>query len=81
MGLAHLLTQWCRCCHALLLACDTHAAPPLHGRTYAQELTSPEQFATLPHDQQRCVLLGLWFALNWCRELVNCFSVQQRPDW
>ncbi|KAL4858754.1 Fanconi anemia group D2 protein [Chlorella vulgaris] len=48
---------------------------------FSEDLTSPEQFATLPHDQQRCVLLGLWFALNWCRELVNCFSVQQRPDW
>lgn len=26
------------------------------------------------------MLLGLWYALNWCRELGNCFATQLQPD-
>jgi hypothetical protein len=45
-----------------------------------QALASPQQFGGLPHEQRCCVLLGLWYALNWCRELVNCFSRELQPN-
>ncbi|PSC75642.1 Fanconi anemia group D2-like protein [Micractinium conductrix] len=47
---------------------------------YDQVLLRPQQFAALPVEQRRCVLLGLWYALNWCRELVNCFAGQLQPN-
>lgn len=44
-----------------------------------QVLASPQQFGRFPVEERRCVLLGLWYALNWCRELVNCFATQLTP--
>ena len=35
---------------------------------------SPRVFVTLDHVEQRQVILGLFFALNWCRELINAFA-------
>ena len=46
----------------------------------SQALARPQQFGELPAEERRCVLLGLWYALNWCRELVNCFGSQLGAD-
>lgn len=45
-----------------------------------QELADPRQFSGLAAEHRRAVLLGLWYALNWCRELANCFATQLQPD-
>ncbi|KAL4445301.1 hypothetical protein ABPG77_011126 [Micractinium sp. CCAP 211/92] len=46
---------------------------------FEQVLASPQQFGQLPPEERRCVLLGLWYALNWCHELVNCFATELTP--
>ncbi|PRW44427.1 Fanconi anemia group D2-like protein [Chlorella sorokiniana] len=43
-------------------------------------LADPRQFSGLAGEHRRAVLLGLWYALNWCRELANCFATQLQPD-
>jgi hypothetical protein len=45
-----------------------------------QALADPQRFGSLPPEQRRCVLLGLWYALNWCRELTNCFAPLLMPN-
>ena len=71
--------------HELLLLCHACiarnqdgrvplAAPSHYDGACMQSLADPQQFGSLPGEQRRCVLLGLWYALNWCRELANCFS-------
>ncbi|KAL4428110.1 hypothetical protein ABPG75_002199 [Micractinium tetrahymenae] len=47
---------------------------------FEQVLAEPQQCGRLPPEERRCVLLGLWYALNWCHELVNCFATQLTPD-
>ena len=56
--------------------CAPLAAPsPRHVDAMCmQGMADPQQFGRLPGEQRRCVLLGLWYALNWCRELANCYS-------
>ncbi len=41
-----------------------------------QDLASPSHFARQPQEVQRVVLLGIFYALNWYRELVNAFAAQ-----
>ena len=36
----------------------------------------PSRFGSLVPDQQRLVLTGVFYLLNWCRELVNTFALQ-----
>lgn len=57
---------------AALLGCPLNLFDPA--------LASPQQFKSLPTEQRRGVLLGLWYALNWCRELANCFAGQLAPN-
>lgn len=52
---------------------------PPHLHQPGQVLADPQQFGQLPAEERRCVLLGLWYALNWCRELANCFATQLTP--
>lgn len=37
--------------------------------------TSPEEYSLLDSTEQCHVVLGLYFALNWCRELTNAFAM------
>ena len=62
------------------LAARPSPPPTLPCAPITQVLLRPQQFAALPVEQRRCVLLGLWYALNWCRELVNCFAGQLQPN-
>lgn len=45
-----------------------------------QALADPQRFGSLPPEQRRCVLLGLWYGLNWCRELANSFAPLLMPN-
>lgn len=39
----------------------------------------PSRFNNLEPDQQRLVLTGVFYTLNWCRELANTFGQQLDP--
>jgi hypothetical protein len=60
-----LSSQWC------IAACLS-----LRLDVCLQDLASPAQFGKQPSEVQRVVLLGVFYALNWYRELVNAFAAQ-----
>lgn len=42
----------------------------------AQSFADPEKFVALPLEHKQAVLLGLWYCLNWFRELISAFGTQ-----
>ena len=45
-------------------------------RAAPQELAHPARFGELPLEHKRAVLLSLWYALNWHRELLSAYGTQ-----
>ena len=56
----------------------THPHAPVRAvsATRPQALAHQARFTELPPEHKRAVLLALWYALNWHRELLSAFGVQ-----
>lgn len=53
-----------------------HLPPTTHCPAAVQDLAIPGDFGGAGAEVQRLVLLGVFYALNWYRELVNAFAAQ-----
>lgn len=75
----HRVTGWLDRVSERVTQPDPPPLTPPCPASRAQELVDPSRFVNLEPDQQRVVLTGAFYMLNWCRELANTFALQLDP--